>query len=524
MYKQFFSFFLAFFALISSVLGQLPIEEVTKKMRAATAYMVDEVSTNGGYVSLYYDDLSRRWGELEAYDSMIWIEGGYGTVAMGNCFLDLYEATGDEYYYEAAEKAVNALIWGQHESGGWHYFIDFAGDRSMREWYRTIGRNAWGFEEHNHYYGNATFDGKNTASAAQLLLRTYLIKRDPKIKPALDKAIAFVLESQYPLGGWPQRYPLKYDFPHGALIDYTHFYTFNDDVTAENLNFLIQCYVALGEARLHDPIHRAMQIYVLTQQPRPQAGWSKQHDMALRPAHARTYEPAAIYPDFTYKNSMLLLRFYELTGDRKYLARVPDAIEFLKSVQQRDDAGNIVYPIFVELGTNKPLYVHRKGTNVSNGAYWWDYNAEGVIQHYKGGEVHVERLEDEFRRLNACAPDEAAAGSPLLGRKTDANPMQDFLKRSSSRRASEAKQVTDAEVRAIIAAMDDNNRWLVKHQPYSLPYEILPTGEISNTARRSDAIGRTILDPSDQLYVSVQAYISNMRSLAAYIAKNSGDE
>src|SRR5690606_40914536 len=126
--------------------------------------------------------------------------------------------------------------------------------------------------------------------------------------------------------------------------------------------------------------------------------------------------------------------------------------------------------------------------------------------------------------LNACAPDEAAAGSPLLGRKTDANPMQDFLKRSSSRRASETKQVTDAEVRAIIAAMDDNNRWLVKYQPYSLPYEILPTGEISNTARRSDAIGRTILDPSDQLYVSVQAYISNMRSLAAYIAKNSGDE
>src|SRR5690606_16740189 len=107
MRKHFFSYFLASFVLISSALGQLPIEEVAKKMRAATAYMVEEVSTNGGYVSLYYDDLSRRWGELEAYDSMIWIEGGYGTVAMGNCFLDLYELTRDEYYYEAAEKAVN---------------------------------------------------------------------------------------------------------------------------------------------------------------------------------------------------------------------------------------------------------------------------------------------------------------------------------------------------------------------------------------------------------------------------------
>src|SRR5690606_20230254 len=181
-----------------------------------------------------------------------------------------------------------------------------------------------------HYYGNATFDGKNTANAAQLLLRIYLVKLDPRFKSALDKAINFVLKSQYPLGGWPQRYPLKYDFPHGVLEDYTHFYTFNDDVIAENLNFLIQCYVALGDARLLDPIQRAMNIYLLTQQPKPQAGWSKQHDMAFRPAHARTYEPAAIYPDFTYKNSMLLLKFYELTGDRKYLARVPDAIEFLR--------------------------------------------------------------------------------------------------------------------------------------------------------------------------------------------------
>lgn len=494
--------------------NQLAVENA---MMAATKYMVEEVSTNGGYVSIYHEDLSRRWGELEAYKSMIWVEGS-GTVTMGNCFLDLYETTGHEYYYQAAEKAVKALIWGQHESGGWHYFIDFAGERSIKEWYRTIGKNAWGFEEHNHYYGNATFDGTNTANAAQLLLRIYLVKLDPLFKPALKKAIDFVLESQYPLGGWPQRYPLKFDFPHGELEDYTHFYTFNDDVISENLNFLIQCYVGLGDNSLLDPIQRAMNIYLVTQQAKPQAGWSKQHDMALRPAHARTYEPAAIYPDFTYKNSMLLLKFYELTGDRKYLARVPDAIDFLKSVGKKNNTGDIVYPIFIEIGTNKPLYVHRKGSSVSNGAYWWDYDSTNVIRHYKGGGVDLERLENEYRRLNALTPEEASLNSPLIGNVRITDPMQDFLSRNS--RNNEIDFVTDENIRDGILALDEKNRWLVKHQPYTLPYEVSPSGEISNTARRSDAIGRTIVDPSDQLYLSIRTYISNMKMFMKYIAQN----
>ncbi len=65
-----------------------------------------------------------------------------------------------------------------------------------------------------------------------------------------DKAIAFILESQYPLGGWPQRYPLKYEYSKNGNPDYTSYYTFNDDVIWENINFLIQCYLTLGEERL----------------------------------------------------------------------------------------------------------------------------------------------------------------------------------------------------------------------------------------------------------------------------------
>src|SRR6185295_3487116 len=177
-------------------------------MKAATTFMVEKVSTNGGYVWSYLPDLSRRWGELEARDTQIWIQPP-GTATMGHLFLDAYRATGDEYYYQAAEKAAGALIWAQHPSGGWNYLADFAGDRSLRDWYDTIGRNGWRLEEFQHYWGNATFDDAGTAESAKLLLRLYVQKRDPKYKPPLDKAIQFVVDSQYPIGAWPQRFPLQ---------------------------------------------------------------------------------------------------------------------------------------------------------------------------------------------------------------------------------------------------------------------------------------------------------------------------
>ena len=86
----------------------------------------------------------------------------------------------------------------------------------------------------------------------------YLEKRDPAIKAALDKAITFVLASQYPIGAWPQRFPLQYEFTHHGRLDYTSYLTLNDDVTAANLEFLILCHQALGEDRFLDPIRRGM--------------------------------------------------------------------------------------------------------------------------------------------------------------------------------------------------------------------------------------------------------------------------
>jgi hypothetical protein len=100
-------------------------------MKRPTRFMVEKASVNGGYL------WSRRWGQMRAYPTMIWVQPP-GTPTMGHLFLD-------------------AL-------------------------------------------------------------------------PALQKALNFVLESQYSIGGWPQRCPLKNEFSHQGRPDYTSFITFNDDV------------------------------------------------------------------------------------------------------------------------------------------------------------------------------------------------------------------------------------------------------------------------------------------------------
>lgn len=495
------------------------VRDAEEAMLKATRYMVEEVSTNGGYVSHYTEDFSRQWGELETYDTQIWLESSRGTVGLGDLFLDLYQATGEEYYYEAAAKVAQALIWGQHESGGWNYIVDFAGDRSLKQWYKTIGANAWGFEEYNHYYGNATMDDFVTAGSAEFLLRIYVEKMDPAFLPPLEKAIDFILESQYPLGGWPQRYPLMYEYSKKGHPDYSSYYTYNDNVIRNNINFLINCYTVLGDERFLDPIRRGMNFYLVTLQGNPQAGWGVQYNMDLEPAGARTFEPAALLPGLSYNHAFVLMDFYKKTGDRKFLARIPDVIEWLEQSKLSDgmsENGRFTHSTFVEVGTNRPLFVHREGTGVVDGRYWVDYNDENPITHYGyKTSLDLDRLREAFRRTNALSPEEAVQGSPLkIGKHEKAETPQDL----HGSIYNTTDRVPDAsEVREILDSMDSQGRWLVTGMWISDPYTVSEDGTPSNTAMNSNASGTAIRDQSGQRYISTGKYRENMELLNNFV-------
>ena len=496
------------------------VANVEVTMLKATQYMAENVSTNGGYLWYYLPDLSRRWGEMEAYKTMIWLQHP-GTISMGHIFLDAFHATGDLYYYQAAQKVTNAIIWGQSNHGGWNYMIDFAGDRSTKNWYQTIGKNGWRLEEFQHYYGNSTFDDDVTSDAARFLLRMYLEKLDPAYKPALEKSIDFILKSQYPNGGWPQRYPLKYDFSKQNHPDYSSYYTFNDDVIWENVHFLIQCYLTLGEERFLNPIYHGMNFYLISQD--GCGAWGQQLDMNMQTTGARTYEPAAFMPSTTFSNAMLLLKFYQYTGDRKYLARIPDAIKWLEDTKltEINTEDNRTHPTFIDIKTNKPIYVHRRGSNVKYGEYYFDENDQNLLSHYGGKcSITIDVLKNEFNRISGLSREEAIKDSPLKIDKFEGESLpQTFY---DLNRLQLMIQVNEEMVKETINALDDQNRWLSKHAFISNPYigdgkkkEL--TNKYASTHVGDETDTSPFRDTSEQQYVSTGDYIHNMKILINFI-------
>lgn len=508
-------------------------DEVKDTMKRATRFMVEKVSHRGGYVWSYLPDFSRRWGELEARDTMIWIQPP-GTATMGHVFLDAYHATGDEYYYVAAEQVAGAIIWAQHPSGGWNYVADFGGEASLRDWYSTIGKNAWRLEEFHHYYGNATFDDGGTAEAAKFLLRLYNEKLDPKYRPALDKAISFVLDSQYPIGGWPQRYPLRHDYPRKDQPDYTSFITFNDDVAQENIDFLLMCYQVLGEQRVREPLVRAMNAFLTTQLGRPQPGWALQYTTELQPAGARSYEPRSLSPAATADNIRQLIKFYRMTGETKFLARIPEALDWLDSVRlpRKDAIGDRTHPTFVEVGTGKALYTHRRGSNATNGEYYVDYEPGNELVHYRSiRHIDVDHLRQLFKEATALAPEAVIKGSPLKSKTAVELPRYFTLGNVSvsdlNTRAlppSHSKNL-EQEVVRLRNELNQQGYWPVKLRYTTNPYRgeapaAITAGNFSNTnvGDQWDTSPYETDDPATG--ISTGAYIKNLGVLIRYLVKS----
>ena len=479
--------------------------QVMATMKKATSFMIDKVAYKGGYVWSYLPDLSRRWGEMEARPTMIWIQPP-GTPVMGHLYLDAYHATGDDYYYRAAEQVAGALMFAQHPSGGWNYIADFAGEASLRNWYDTIGRNAWRLEEFQHYYGNATFDDAGTAESAKFFLRLYLEKKDPKYRIPLDKAIKFVVDSQYPIGLWPQRFPRTDGVGLHGLPDYTGYATFNDDVAGENMDFLLMCYQALGDQKLLDPIVRGMNAFIVTQMGQPQPGWGLQHTLDLLPSGARTYEPKSLVTHTSATNVELLLRFYRLTGETKFLARIPEAIDWLDKLTLPvgiAPAGR-THPTFVEIGTNEPLYVHREGSNVFNGRYFVDKNPKGTIVHYSSfRRIDIAGLRKQYDAARQLPLSEIMKTSPLK-LPSGAVPLPKYHTVSGP----------NGDVAAVVSSLNAQGYWLAPLGYNSHPYKADGTkapqpGDYSQTYVGDASDTSPYPDPK-LMGISVEAYIRNM--------------
>ena len=469
-------------------------EEVVAAMKQAAAFLMEELAYRGGVVRLYTEDGSEQWGEIPARKTMIWVEDP-GTPGVGRASLEAYRASGDAAFLEYAKRSANALIYGQHPAGGWHYFIDFD-PSEVPGWYEEVASKCWGWEEYYHYYGNCTFDDKVTTGAAEFLLDLYMTTLDPAYRGPLLRALDFILEAQYPIGGWPQRYPLEPEHPYEGLADYTAYHTFNDDVIGGNIFFLLKAYRLLGNEAYREAALRGMRFVAMAQQPPPQAGWAQQYDMELRPRRARNAEPKGLATGLSVQNIQYLMDFYRITGDRSFLRGIPDALDWLERAvlpEGHSDAGH-THAYFVEIGTDRPLYPHREGSTHATGRYWTDYNPVDILPGY-GYQIvlNVPGLRQQYEQVAAMEPEQAKA-SYEAEKVAPAAPA-----------APAAQAVPPERVAEILAAMDARGAWV---EDLSVPnFE----NYIEGPARAFRGI-------------SVRTYINNMTALIQYLKGISAPE
>jgi PelA/Pel-15E family pectate lyase len=361
-------------------------------------------------------------------------------------FLDAFRVTGDSAYLDYAERAADVLVYGQHPAGGWHYFIDFDMP-GLKKWYDEVASRCWGWEEYYHYYGNCSFDDDATAGPTEFLLDLYMTTLEPKYREPLIRALDFFLAAQYPNGGWPQRFPLMYDYPHDGHEDYTHFYTFNDGVIVNNIRIMLKAWELLGVEEYREAAIRGMGFVMISQLPAPQAGWGQQYDMDMRSAPSRSYEPASVMPQYTAWNVGELMKYYAITGDRRYLRGIPAAIEWLaSSYLPEGHAPNDSYThaMFVELGTNKPIYPHVAGTGIDDGRTWIDYDPKDAMPGYgMWYRVDVDALRKEYERVYVMTPEEAMAEY-----------------KAAKEAPKQAPKVDAARVERIIRSLDSRGAWV----------------------------------------------------------------
>jgi hypothetical protein len=110
--------------------------------------------------------------------------------------------------------------------------------------------------------------------------------------------------------------------------------------------------------------------------------------------------------------------------------QIPEALDWLQGLALPPGvapAGR-THPTFIELGTNRPLNVHRDGSNVVNGRYCVDDDPKNTIVHYSSfRRIDIAGLRAMYREARATPPTvtPGSFSQTYVGDRTDTSPYPD---------------------------------------------------------------------------------------------------
>jgi PelA/Pel-15E family pectate lyase len=389
-------------ALNSEVQTDADPATVTAAMVRAVQAFRDQAGFRGGYVYDVSLDGSSRRGEGNATPTEIWVQPP-GTPAVGEAFLDAYDASPNPVFLDAAKAAATALLHGQLESGGWADRVDFdpAGKNT------GLYRDGRGKAKGRNY---STLDDDKTQSALRFLIRLdqRLNATDPKLHEAVQYALDRLLTAQFANGGFPQGWQkpveavpvVRASFPTGdwrtaeRRKNYWDYPTLNDGLAGTVVQTLQRAFAATGDVRCRQAQLKFGDFLIRAQLPEPQPAWAQQYNHELQPIWARKFEPPAAAGAESQDVIRTLLTLTEITGERRFLEPIPAALNWLKRVRLPD--GQLAR--FHELQTNRPIYFVRD-------TYEPTYDDSRMPTHYSfKGSCQVEQLEADYKLLTAGRP------------------------------------------------------------------------------------------------------------------------
>jgi hypothetical protein len=202
------------------------------------------------------------------------------------------------------------------------------------------------------------------------------------------------------------------------------------------------------------------------------------------------------------------------------------------------------HPTFIELGSNDALYMHRYGSNIHNGAYYYNKDIANTPSHYSAGRsVNIARLEATYSELSAmsnAAIADMVARSPLNGKQTVALPKYFSIREVDFKDLFAGVTMTtpvvpEEDVKKLVSDLGNKDYWLTPVSESVNPYRgDGPSTPYTGTAYRSKHVG-DIYDtspyPADNppevppyvkrdkpLAIVTRDWISNMGKIIAYIA------
>ena len=165
------------------------------------------------------------------------------------------------------------------------------------------------------------------------------------------------------------------------------------------------------------------------------------------------------------------------------------------------------HPTFVELGTNRPLYVHREGSNVVNGRYYVDYESKKTLAHYSGfRRIDVAALRKQYTEAKAT-PAQLMRTSPLAP-GSGVLPLPRFYA---------VERVDDASMSSVIGSLNAEGYWMAplryNHDPFTKHGSLQRAeGDFSQTYVGDDTDTSPYPDPNLR-GISTAAFVRNMSVL-----------